>query len=590
MPSRCRALLTLPAVLAVFCAWFLAAADSPTGPATKVGDFRLGDPRDQKAVTLADLKDKKAVVVVFVGTECPLSNAYLPRLAELHREYSPKGVQFLGINSNTQDTSERVAEHARKHEVPFPVLKDLENKVADQFGATRMSEAFVLGPDGAVLYRGRIDDQFGIGYQRPAPTSRDLARALEEVLAGKAVSVPATEAVGCKISRVVATKAEGPVTYTKQVARVIQNRCQECHRPGRVAPFALMNYEDALSWSDTIREVVQEGRMPPWHADPKYGTFSNDRRLPAADREALLKWVEAGCPKGDDRDLPPPREWAEGWGIGKPDQVVTMKEAFEVPAEAPKGGIPYKYFRVDTDFAEDRWVVAAEAKPGAPQVVHHILVFISTKEKPFVPDRPGNVVLCGVAPGDNVLRLPDGVAKRIPAKAQLVFQMHYTPNGKATKDQSSLGLVFRKTPPDREAYTVSVFNAAFRIPAGAENYKVESSFTFKEDGHVLGFMPHMHLRGKDFLYEAVHPDGRTEVLLSVPRFNFGWQTSYRLAEPYAMPKGSVVRCVAHFDNSAKNPNNPDPKEDVYWGDQTWEEMMIGWMEYVYDRKPDVKAP
>jgi peroxiredoxin len=583
MTKRFLALLILTSSLALLCSRLAQSADS-AAPAKHIAGFTLTDPRDQKRVSLADFKDNKAVVVVFLGTECPISNVYVGRLADLHAEYAPKGIQFLAVNANAQDTPERVADHARKNNVPFPVLKDEGNVVADLFEATRMSEAFLLDPAGTVRYRGRIDDQFGVGYQRPKPVRRDLAEAIDAVLAGKEVAQPVTPVEGCRISRTFKPKQEGPITYTKQVARILQNNCQECHRPGQIGPMPLLTYDDAVAWSETIREVVREGRMPPWFADPHHGKFSNDRRLPPEEREQLLAWIDHGCPRGDDKDLPPPHDFVKGWVIGKPDVVLSMQEEFEVPATAPRGGIPYKYFTVETNFPEDRWVVEAEAKAGAPEVVHHIIVFILAPGKTFYPDRPGNAVLCGVAPGDTALRLPAGVGKKIPAGSKLIFQMHYTPTGKAMKDSSSVGMVFSKTPPEREAITIPVLNAFFRIPAGDDNYKVESLHEFKRPGQVLGFMPHMHLRGKDFLIEAIRADGGKETLLSVPHFNFGWQSTYRLATPYPMDKGDKLHCIAHFDNSDKNPNNPDPKVEVHWGDQTWEEMMIGWTEIAYERK------
>jgi peroxiredoxin len=569
--------------VAALCSPAVRASETPpNNVGKKVDSFTLGDPRDHGQVALADCKDRKAVVVVFVGTECPLSNAYLPRLAELHQEYGPRGVQFLAVNSNAQDTPERMVAHDRPHPLPFPLLKDPGNHVADLFDARRMAEAFVLDAGGTIRYRGRIDDQYGIGYQRPRPLHRDLADALDTVLAGKEVAQPLTPTAGCRIGRALPAKAGGPVTFTKQVARILQKNCQGCHRPGQVGPMALLSYDDARDWSETIREVLQDGRMPPWYADPRYGKFRNDRRLPPEDRDLLLQWLDQGCPKGDDRDLPPPRDFVRGWTIARPDVVVSMEEEFAVPATAPRG-VPYKYFTVDPHFAEDRWVVEAEAKAGAPEVVHHIIVFVLAPGKRFNPDSPGNTVLCGSAPGDTALHLPAGTAKRIPAGSKLIFQMHYTPNGRACKDRSSVGLVFAKEEPRYETRTVPVLNPAFRIPPGADNYEVESRRAFKEDALVLGFMPHMHLRGKDFRYEVVYPDGKKETLLSVPRFNFGWQNNYQLADPLAVPKGTIMHCVAHFDNSANNPNNPDPTRAVTWGDQTWEEMMIGWMEYATER-------
>jgi hypothetical protein len=348
----------------------------------------------------------------------------------------------------------------------------------------------------------------------------------------------------------------------------------------------LLNYDDAAAWAETIREVVSASRMPPWHADPRFGKFANDRSLPKADREAVLAWIDGGTPMGDDKDLPAPRAFVEGWRIGKPDLILEMKEAYKVPAETPEGGVPYQYFTVPTNFTEDRWVQFAEAKPGSPSVVHHMIAFIVPKGELFKPDKPG-AVLTGTAPGDVAMRLPDGYAKLVPAGARLVFQMHYTPDGKPHDDVSRLGITFAKEPPRHRVMTRPVLNQQFvfrqdKIPAGDGNYRVEAEHVFREDAHLVTMVPHMHLRGKDFLYEAIYPDGKKQTLLSVPRFQFGWQTLYRCAEPVAMPKGTKLHCVAHFDNSAKNPNNPDPKSDVFWGDQTWEEMMVGWIDYYLD--------
>ena len=548
----------------------------------KVPGFKLTDSQG-RAVSLADFADKKAVVVVFVGTECPVNNLYMPRLAELYRDFAPKGVQFLAVNANRQDTPERIADHAKKYEIPFPVLKDPGNQVADSFGARRTPEVFVLDAGPMIRYQGRIDDQYGVGIKRPQPTRRDLAEAIDEVLAGKPVSQPVTQVAGCLIGRVKEAKAQGTITYAKHVAPLVQNHCQECHRPGSIGPMPLLTYDDVTAWADTIREVVQERRMPPWHADPQHGKFSNDRSLTKDEIDRFVAWLDNGTPKGDDKDLPPPRQFVAGWSIGQPDLVLHMKEEFDVPAETPKWGVPYKYFSVDTNFKEDRWVVRAETVPGAPEVVHHIIVFIVPPGQQFFPGNPYTPALAGTAPGDMPLMLPTGVAKKVPAGSKLVFQMHYTPNGKPQKDRSAIGLVFAKETPRYQVRTEPIaFPPSIQIPPGDDNFKVEASFRLKRDGHLIGFMPHMHLRGKDFLYEAVYPDGKREILLSVPRYNFNWQSAYRLEEPKAVPAGTRIHCLAHFDNSAKNPNNPDPTKRVFWGDQTWEEMMIGWTDYYYD--------
>ncbi len=538
----------------------------------------------RKQVPLGDFMDKKGLVVVFIGTECPVNNAYMRTLKQLHQEFAEQDVRFVAINSNSHDSPESVAEHAQEHQLPFPVLRDTDHQAADALTAERTPEAFILDAEWLVRYRGRIDDQFGVGFQRPRPTRRDLAEALREVLDGKAVSAARTQAAGCLIGRSRNARAAAPITYTNQIARLFQNRCLECHRPGRVAPFSLTSYEQACGWAEMIREVVTEGRMPPWHPDPRYGKFSNDRRLSPQEREALLAWIDQGCPKGDDEDLPPPRQYVEGWTIGAPDVILTMEQPFTVPANAPQGGIPYQNIVVPTHFQEDVWVQAAEAQPGNRAVVHHVLVFIRGPGKLF--ENPEDKVLVGHAPGDLPLILPAGVAMKIPKGADLVFQMHYTANGVEQSDRSSVGLILAGQPPQYIAHTRTVNNQDFAIPPGAGNYKVSSSFTFPKEAAILSFMPHMHLRGKSFQYELIYPDGRSEIVLSVPRYDFNWQSTYRLVTPLRVSAGTKIECTGTFDNSADNPNNPDPTQEVRWGDQTWEEMMGGLLDYYYvDDRP-----
>lgn len=551
-------------------------------PVRHVDNFTLRDAAD-KAVSLADYKDRKAIVVVFIGTECTVSNGVMPRLQELSKEYADRGVQFLGINSNVQDTPARIAGHAKEHGVTFPVLKDPANVIADRFGAQRTPSVFVLDAAGNIVYRGRIDDQFGVGVKRPAPTRRDLACALDEILAGKPVSVAETTPSGCFITRVKPPRADGKITFTRDIAPIIQKNCQDCHRTGQVAPMPLLTYEDVVNWSEMIHEVVSDNRMPPWGADPAHGKFANDRRLSKEDKERLLAWVDQGCARGDEKDMPPARTFTEGWSIGKPDVVFTMPTAYTVPAQAGKNGIRYQKFRVDTNFTEDRWIQAAEARPGNRAVVHHIIVYVippDLSNRPGQgPDGIGNGFLVAYAPGDLGTVYGNGAAKKIPKGAILYFQMHYTPNGVEQADKSSVGLIFTKEPPATEARTRAVAQQLLFIPAGEGNYEAKSQSTFKDDVELLTLMPHMHLRGKDFSYKAIYPDGKEEVLLSVPRYDFSWQSVYRLEKPLRLPAGSKLVCTAHFDNSSANLNNPDSSKPVRWGEQTWEEMMIGFADY-----------
>jgi len=545
--------------------------------------FTLSDYRG-KSHSLADNHEAKLTVVAFLGTECPLAKLYAPRLAELAKQYSLRGVAFFGVVSNQQDSVTELAAFARIHGVEFPLVKDLANAVADDFCAQRTPEVFVLDKDRVVCYRGRIDDQYGItpegaGYQLPAPRRRDLAEALEELLAGKSVSQPLTDVAGCRIGRVRQPDPTSDVTFSNQVSRILNANCVYCHRPSQIAPFSLTRYEEVVGWAEMILEVVDQGRMPPWHADPAVGHFANDARLSDADKATIRRWVQNGAPEGDPAQLPAPHEFHESWSIPTPDQVVYMSdEPFTIPAE---GVVEYQEFVVDPGWTEDRWIAAIEPRPENRAVVHHILVFvIPPKGYRFnVEGKLRTEFLAAFAPGYRQTVLPEGTARFVPAASKLVFQMHYTPIGTQQQDRSCLGIKFADARQVRKEIAVgSAGNYVFRIPPQAPNHEVEAEYTFRRDSLLMALMPHMHLRGKDFRYVAHYPDGRSEDLLNVPRYDFGWQTLYQLAEPKVMPKGTRLHCVAHFDNSADNLNNPDPSKEVAFGDQTWEEMMIGFFE------------
>jgi peroxiredoxin len=555
------------------------AAEPPVG--RKVEDFKLQDFRGQEH-SLADYGDRKLVVLAFLGTECPLAMLYGPRLAKLAEEFHPRGVTFLGINANVQDSITEIAAYARVHGIEFPLLKDVANRVADSVGAGRTPEVFVLDEQRVVRYWGRIDDQYGIGYIRDKPQRSDLKAALDELLAGKEVTTPVTEAVGCHIGRVRKPTDDTRVTYSNQISRILQDRCVECHRDGEIAPFALTDYEEVVGWAETIREVVREGRMPPWHANAEHGQFENDRQLSKEEKESIYAWVGAGAPEGDRKDLPEPRTWVTGWQLPRePDFVAAITdEPFRVPAE---GEVRYQYFQVDPGFKENKWVSAIEIQPGNRAVVHHVLMFSGMAGDIGEHFRGGAHGYDGIfVPGQRVRPYPAGMARRIAAGSRLVFQVHYTPIGSEQFDQSRVGMLF--VDPESVEYevrTASAVNTDLRIPPQEANYRVEaSSPRVPATARLLALNPHMHLRGKSFQYEAVFPNGDRKALLDVPRYDFNWQTAYRLAEPLELPKDTRLHCVAHFDNSADNLNNPDPTKRVRWGEQTWDEMMIGYFDYV----------
>jgi peroxiredoxin len=570
----------------------------------RVADFTLRNVLTGEDVRLYGFAgQKQAAVIVFTGTDCPVGNVYMPRLVELAQKYEPQQVLFLAINSNASETAEQVAAHAKEYGVAFPVLKDDNNRIADQLLAERTCEALVLDGRARLRYRGAIDDQYTRRGRKPEAVRSYLVEALDAILAGEDPETTATSVEGCLIERAAdADKSQdqgprvrpapksitsyfeeidkavnvGPVTYTKDVAPILQAKCQSCHRPGQVAPFSLRSFDEARRWAATLREVVAERRMPPWHADPRYGQFENDRSLTPEQRATLLAWVDQGTPQGDPQDEPPPPTFPEGWIIGTPDIVLEMPEEYVVPSQ---GTVAYQHFRVKTNFTEDTWVQAAEAQPGDRSVVHHIIAYVVPGQGRLEEGVRGGH-LCGYAPGEMPSIYAPGTAKLIPAGSDIIFQVHYTPIGKVRTDRSKVGLILAKQPVTRRAFTHGIANPRFAIPAGDPNHEVRSQFQFPVDAELIAFMPHMHLRGKDFLYEVTYP-GQTEreILLSVPAYDFGWQSYYRHAQPKPMPKGTRIDCTAHFDNSDTNPYNPDPSQTVRWGDQTWEEMMIGYIDY-----------
>jgi hypothetical protein len=535
-----------------------------------------------KPYRLSQPEGAKVTVFAFSGIGCPLVNLYAPKLKRIEETYQPKGVRFFWVNSNALDTGEELAAEATKFGIAFPAVKDEGNRIADILGAERTTEVFVIDSNLAVRYSGRIDTQYGIGYHRDEATQNLLPDALDAVLDGKPVQVVKTDAPGCVIGREMDEKDPTSVTYSKHVSRILQRNCVSCHRPGEVAPFSLTDYTSAKKHAAMIQEVVSEKRMPPWLADDKHGTFANKRALSQTELAMLNHWIDNGAPEGDPKDLPDPVQFTEGWGIGEPDAIFEMPVECTIKAE---GSMPYQYFGVKTDFPEDRWVKAIEARPGNHKVVHHILVFIQYPKdrRSEQPDFKGglNGFFASMVPGDSPLVTEEGTAKLLPKGASLVFQMHYTPIGTPETDRSRIGVVFAKGPVKRELHTGGITNHDIRIPPNDPDHVEFSKRTFDRDLYVLSFLPHMHLRGKSFNYTAYYPDGTQEVLLSVLKWDFGWQNAYRLAEPKLIPKGTRIECEAHYDNSSGNPANPDPNKEVRFSEQTWDEMLIGYYDYYW---------
>jgi hypothetical protein len=415
--------------------------------------------------------------------------------------------------------------------------------------------------------------------------------------------------LGCvALASAATTSGNQSVTYNKDVLPVLQKNCQTCHRPGEAAPMSFLSYQSTRPWAKAIKTAVLTKKMPPWFADAHYGKFSNDRSLAQAEIDTLVAWADSGAKEGDAKDAPAPISFVEGWRIGKPDMVISMPTAFNVPAS---GTIDYQYIVVPTGFTEDRYIQMAEARPGDRAVVHHIIAFIREPGNPWLKDaKPGipfvpkeeerkaqlaasrtgkrnpggegggfgGDMLAGYAPGTVPDVMRPGEAKLVKAGSDIVLQLHYTATGTASTDISKVGLVFSKDKPSVRVLTLASANPTFAIPPQDANYQVDSKIQLQEDATLVSLLPHMHFRGKDFEYRAIYPTGEKETLLSVPRYDFNWQLAYALATPKLLPAGTVIECTAHFDNSPNNRYNPDPTKEVHFGEQTWEEMMIGFFD------------
>jgi peroxiredoxin len=579
----------------------------------KIADVRFVDAAKKK-VALYDFKDKKATVVVFLSFECPNSTGYSPVLADMAKRYTEQGVAFVGICCTEGETAESVAKHAEEFKLGFPVYHDSQAAAVAAFKAETTPEAFLLDHNFVLRYRGRIDDGYAARLKKNLQIkNHDLKNALDEVLAGKPVSRPVTQAVGCAIGtdRSGLAKKSKPgrsVTYYRDVAPILQSRCQECHRPGQVGPFSLTTYKQALTWAQDIKEYTSSRQMPPWKITEGIA-FHNERRLSDQEIATLAAWVEGGTPEGDPKDAPLPRKFVEGWRLGQPDLVLSTSEDFVL---GPGGRDLFRVFVLPTSLTEDKFVVAFEVKPGNPRVVHHTLNFIDAagqarqlerkareKEKNQIEknsddkskpqsdyDRgPGYSVGMGVgflpqggmggwAPGQLPQQLPEGYGFRLPKGSDVVVQVHYHRNGRVERDRLQIGLYFAKKTDGMKGYKTGVLaGRLLAIPPGDANFKVTGSTSVSQDCVLHSIMPHMHLLGRQIKVTMKPTDGPKSTLLQIDAWDYNWQETYFLKEPLKLRAGTVLEVQAVYDNSDANPNNPySPPRLVTLGEQTTNEM------------------
>jgi peroxiredoxin/mono/diheme cytochrome c family protein len=552
------------------------------GVGRQVEDFAFTT-LDGKRHKLSDWKSHAGVAVAFTSTTCPVSKRYAPSLARLEKELASHNVALLLVNPFASEKPEEITAQIKEHGFTAPYVHDSSKSVAQALRARTTTEVFLLDSHRTLIYRGALDDQYGVTYNLDAPHESYLLGAVNALLAGARPLIAATEAPGCELDIPAASATATQVTYHRDVARILDQNCVQCHHDKGIAPFALDDVASVTDRAKTIKRVIEDRVMPPWSAAPvadgQPNPWANDHSLSSRDKADLLAWINSkDRPLGNPADAPAPLKFSSEWSIGKPDLIVQIKQPFSIKAE---GFMPYQIALVETTLAEDQWVQAYEIMPTAREVVHHVIVQVHEKGVPI--KRGGGEGDGGYwgayVPGNSGRVYPEGFARKLPAGATISFQIHYTPNGKAVQDQLRMGLVFAKQPPRFAMHTAAVANHKLLIPPGDANHVEVMTQTVPFDMPVTALLAHMHVRGKAFKFDVTYADGKSETLLDIPRYDFNWQLRYEFKEPRVLPRGSTVKTTAVFDNSPGNKANPDPTKTVKWGQQTYDEMMIGYFEY-----------
>jgi len=543
-------------------------------------------------IKLSSAAGKNGLVIALFSASCPISGKLAPEIARLEKDLKAQGVAMLLVNAPPGQKVEDVTKFTTDHKLVSTVASDADGKLAQQLAATTTTEVFLLDAARTLVYRGAVNDQYGLGYTKDKPQHHYLRDAVAAMLRGEPAEVVATSAPGCALDLPTqkAVVASAPVTYHRDIARILQANCVECHHQGGVGPFALDSYEAVIEHAGMIRKQVERGAMPPWFAAPLEGLthspWSNDRSLSERDRTDMLAWLSSDRAKGDVADAPKPRVFPSEWSIGKPDAIIAAAKPISIKAE---GTMPYQYVTVTTEFPEDHWVRGYEILPTAREVVHHVIVSVHEKGSKVRGggDEGTQGYWAAYVPGNTKQVYPEGFARKLPAGATVSFQIHYTPNGKAVEDTMRMGLLFSKEPPKYVIHTTALPNARLSIPPGEANHIEVAQRTLPTDVNVMAWMAHMHVRGKAFKFEVTLPGGKTETLLDIPKYDFNWQLRYDYAMPHFLPRGSTVKITAVYDNSTGNPANPDPTKTVRWGQQTFDEMMIGYMEHYTPLNPEM---
>lgn len=545
---------------------------------------------------------QRPIAFIFFSAECPICQQYVPEINRLSEHAEKQGTDFFCIFTDPTATLADARAFQKDFALDCPVLLDTTGEITEQLQPKRVPEAFLVSPSGEVAYRGRINNLFASpGQKRPKVTQHDLREAIDALVAGQTIAEPQTEAIGCLLDNRLNSSTSQKVTFTRHIAPILYTNCTECHRPGEVAPFSLISYEDAAKRADWLAEVTEDGLMPPWHAEAGFGHFRAERRLSPAQKQQISDWAAAGAPQGDEADMPVLPEYPAGWRLGEPDLVYEASHSVTVPAEGPD---QFHHFVIPLEDIEDAVAVAVEFQPGNPRAVHHAIVFVddsglarqhdeATPEPGFTTDTGSVIPLAGVmtiwAPGVTPPILPKGVGQRLPKGADLVVQLHLHPTGREETDRSRVGIHLAKEPVERyvSGQPLIFGPMVIDIPPGEDQYEVSAELKLPVDVTLTAVMPHMHLLGRRLKVWATNPAGEEVPLVWVKNWDFYWQNQYVYREPVRLPKDTTIHVVGSFDNSADNPRNPSqPPQRVLLGEESTNEMCLAIFQAVVDQPKD----
>ncbi len=580
---------------------YIFALTAPTAATIGIGDTLAPDyvltGLEGRAMRLSDYRAERARLIVFFSIECPTSRIYADHMTRIQGQYADRGITLLAVNANFNETPDSITAFAERQAFTFPVLRDVNNRLADQLDAQSTPHAYLFDKNGVLVYRGEIDDGFG---KEEETTSRGLWDAVDELLANKPITRPETRSIGCIIRRIhtppTNASPDAP-TYTKDVLPFLQKNCETCHHKGGIGRVSFSDYDVAAAWAPDMRDSILAGDMPPWPARDDVNDFAGARTLTDSERTMFERWIEEGMPYGEESDKPAEIKYPDSWTLGTPDIILEPEEAYTVEAV---GQDEYRCFVVPLSLEQDAYVRGIEILPGEKEVVHHVSVYIDESSKAIelqkADPKPGyesfggigfavSAALGGWAPGNTPLLLPDGVGRRLPKDCHVVIQVHYHKSGREVLDRSTLGIYLHKEPVKQNLVEEIIASRLLFIPAGAKHHRVAGGTTISEDSHVLAILPHMHLLGTEIKVTANLPDGTIQPLVWIDDWEFNWQETYVYRAPIALPRGTRIDLEAFYDNSAENPKNPNrPPTFVRWGEESTDEMCIAFLYVTRDNE------